>query len=157
MIDFLQLQKIIKEQLEHDREIRTVDASGPTLEAAVNEAASLLDTSIRRLEYEILERGSSGFMGAGKKDWVIRAYEHARVKKAKLAEGELSEEEAAEAQLIVNKDGDAFAQCWPNGVFLKVTLPAGNGRRALLSHAMQALSAKEVKDIDMNLVERIVD
>ncbi|MCL2442112.1 MAG: hypothetical protein FWD13_01440 [Treponema sp.] len=52
MIDFVQLQEIVKKHLEQDRAIRSVDASGPTLEAAVNEAVALLDTSIRRLEYE---------------------------------------------------------------------------------------------------------
>jgi predicted RNA-binding protein Jag len=83
MIDFIQLQSIIKEQLENDRSIKYVDAAGPTLEAAVNEAAALLDTNIRRLEYEIIERGFPGFLGTGKKDWVIRAYERARVKKNK--------------------------------------------------------------------------
>jgi uncharacterized protein (DUF342 family) len=157
MIDFVQLQKIVKEHLEQDRAIRTVDASGPTLEAAVNEAAALLDTSVRRLEYEILERGSSGFMGAGKKDWLIRAYEQARVRKVELSEEELSEEETDDAPVIVDKDGDAFAQRWPNGVFLKVTPPVGKGRRASQTHALHALGAKEISEFDMDIVSKLVD
>jgi uncharacterized protein (DUF342 family) len=157
MIDFLQLQKIVKEHLEQDRAIRTVDASGPTLEAAVNEAAAMLDTSVRRLEYEILERGSAGFMGAGKKDWVIRAYEHARVKKVVLSEEELSEEEVSDAPVIIDKDGNAFVQRWPNGVFLKVTPPMGKGKRANQTHALHALSAKDITEFDMDIVNKMVD
>jgi len=157
MIDFVQLQKIVKEHLEQDRAIRTVDASGPTLEAAVNEAAAMLDTSVRRLEYEIIERGSSGFMGAGKKDWLIRAYEHARVKKVVLSEEEQAEDAASDAPVIIDKDGNAFVQRWPNGVFLKVTPPVGKGKRANQTNALHALSAKDIDEFDMDIVEKLVD
>jgi len=157
MIDFVQLQKIVKEHLDQDRAIRTVDASGPTLEAAVNEAAGLLDTSVRRLEYEILERGSSGFLGAGKKDWLIRAYEHARASKTVLSEEEMSEEAADDAPVIVDKDGDAYVQRWPNGVYLKVTSPTGKGKRANQTHAVHALGAKDINDYDMDLVNKLVE
>jgi len=157
MIDFIQLQKIVKEHLEQDRAIRAVEASGPTLEAAVNEAAAMLDTSVRRLEYEIIERGSAGFMGAGKKDWVIRAYEHALVKKVVLSEEGLSEEAAADAPVIIDKDGNAFVQRWPNGVFLKVTPPAGKGKKATQTQALHALSAKDITEFDTDLVNKLVD
>ena len=157
MVDFLQLQEIIKEHLEQDRSIRSVDASGPTLEAAVNEAAALLDTSIRRLEYEILERGSSGFMGAGKKDWVIRAYEKAQTKKKKHSKEDVADEEEANVQVIVNKDGDAFAQCRSDGVYLKVVPPVGNGNRIYSAYAMQVLHNKNIEEFDHAMVEKLVD
>ncbi|MDR1839447.1 MAG: FapA family protein [Treponema sp.] len=157
MIDFVQLQEIIKEHLEHDRTIRTIDASGATLEAAVNEAAALLETSIRHLEYEIVERGSSGFLGAGKKDWVIRAYEHEHAKKVKTTEQELAEEEIIEEEVIVDKDGDAFVQRWPDGVYLKVTPPVGRGRKIYQAYAEQAFQQKGIEEYDTNLVEKLVE
>jgi uncharacterized protein (DUF342 family) len=156
MVDFAQLQSILKEHLETDRAIKTVDATGPTLEAAVNEAAALLDTSIRRLEYEIIERGSSGFMGAGKKDWVIRAYEQVRAKKKKTSEEMLEELEESTETAIVDKDGDAFVQRWSDGIYLKVTPPAGNGKKAGYTNAMHALSSKDINDINADLVDKIV-
>ncbi|WP_461245862.1 FapA family protein [Treponema sp. R6D11] len=156
MIDFLQLQEIVKEHLEVDRAIRSVDASGPTLEAAVNEAATLLDTSIRRLEYEILERGSEGFMGAGKKDWVIRAYERAQTKKKKQEKEALTDEDAESVEVIQDKDGDAFVRCWPNGVYLKVTAPVGNGKRVYSAYAVQELHARGIQDYDNSLVEKLI-
>jgi uncharacterized protein (DUF342 family) len=157
MIDFLQLQEIVKEHLETDRAIRSVDASGPTLEAAVNEAATLLDTSIRRLEYEILERGSSGFMGAGKKDWVIRAYERTQLKKKKQEKEALADEDAENVEVVQDKDGDAFVRCWPDGVFLKVTAPLGNGKKIYSTYAMQELKHRNIENYDANLVEKLVD
>jgi len=157
MIDFIQLQEIVKEHLEHDRAIQSVDASGPTLEAAVKEAAALLDTSIRRLEYEIVERGSSGFMGAGKKDWVIRAYERTQVKKAKHAQEDVIGEDDEKVQVIQDKDGDVFIQCWPDGVYLKVVPPVGNGKKVFLTHAIQALHSKNVLEFDNDTVDTLVN
>ncbi|MCL2441105.1 MAG: FapA family protein [Treponema sp.] len=157
MIDFVQLQEIVKKQLELDRAIRSVDASGPTLEAAVNEAVALLDTSIRRLEYEIIERGSSGFMGAGKKDWLIRAYERLSAKKKKLEEEHLIDDDFDNAEVIVDRDGDAFVQCWPDGIYLKVIPPVGNGRRVYSAFAMQVLHDKKIEEFDKNMVENLID
>jgi len=156
VIDFAQLQSIFKEHLEQDRAVRLIEASGPTLDAAVNEAAALLDTSVRHLEYEIIERGSSGFMGAGKKDWHIRAYERAHVKKVKTEDELITEEFDTDIPVVVNKDGDAFAQCWPDGVYLKVTSPQGSGRRAHQANAVQVLHSKEAKNIDMDIVDSVL-
>jgi len=157
MVDFVQLQEIVKRQLEQDRAIRSVDASGPTLEAAVNEAVALLDTSIRKLEYEILERGSSGFLGAGKKDWVIRAYERVSTKKKKLEEEQLIDEDLDAAMVIQDKDGDAFVQCWMDGVYLKITPPVGNGRRVYLAYALQSLNNRNIESFDNDVVENLVN
>jgi len=157
MIDFIQLQEIVKKHLEYDRAIRTVDASGPTLEAAVNEAAALLDTHVRRLEYEIIERGSSGFMGAGKKDWVIRAYERERVRKEKSAEEQVSDEQADEVQVIPDKDGDAFVQCRSDGVYLKVIPPVGDGRRVYQASALQVIHSRNIENFDEEMVETLVN
>jgi len=157
MVDFVQLQEIIKRQLEMDRSIRSVDASGPTLEAAVTEAAALLDTSIRKLEYEIIERGSSGFLGAGKKDWLIRAYERISAKKVKESELVLSNEETEAVEVIPDKDGGAFVQCRSDGVYMKVTSPVGNGKSIYIGSALQALNDKKIDEFDNKMVEKLVD
>ncbi|MDR0444457.1 MAG: FapA family protein [Treponema sp.] len=156
MIDFIQLQGIIKEHLEQDRAIRTVDAVGPTLEAAVNEAAALLDTHVKWLEYEIIERGFGGFLGAGQKDWLIRAYERTRVSKTKLEEQMLADEAASDVPIIEDKDGQAFAQRWRDGIYLKVTPPSGNGRKAHKALAMQALNHKDAANIDSDIVDNLL-
>ncbi|MDR2542499.1 MAG: FapA family protein [Treponema sp.] len=156
MIDFIQLQEIVKQHLDQDRAIRSVDTSGPTLEAAVNEAAALLNTSVRRLEYEITERGSSGFMGVGKKDWVIRAYERARAMKKKQEHEDLLDEDDSNVEVKISKDGDAFVQCWPDGVYLKVTAPVGDGRGVFSTYAFQALYNRSITEFDKEMVETLV-
>jgi predicted RNA-binding protein Jag len=157
MVDFVQLQNIIKEQLEQDRTISAVETTGTTLELAVSEAATLLDIPVRRLEYEVAERGSAGIFGAGKKDWKIRAYERAIVRKEKPGKaGAEVEAETPEAPIIEDRDGDVFVHLSSDGAFLKVAPPIGKGRKAQDAHAMQALLDRGVTGIDEAQISKLV-
>ncbi|GHV69915.1 polymerase [Spirochaetia bacterium] len=157
MVDFVQLQQLMKEQLDQDRTIKTVDANGSTLEAAVAEAATLLDLPIRRIQYEIVDKGSPGFMGTGKKEWRIRAYERVFIDSDTL--DDLYEGPAPEyvLPLVEDKDGDVFVQLTPEGdVFLKVTRPVGEGQFVDDEQAFYALENRDVKIFDRELVHNAV-
>ena len=52
---------------------RLTDFAGKTVEDAVMEAAIKLETTSDKLDYEILEKGSSGFLGIGSKPAKIKA------------------------------------------------------------------------------------
>jgi uncharacterized protein (DUF342 family) len=156
MVDFVRLQSIVKEQLEQDRAIRTVEVSGPTLELAVSEAATLLDIPIRRLEYEVAEKGFAGVLGTGKKDWKIRAYERLFIKKQKGGGEFLDDDLVNQAPVIEDRDGDVFVHLNSDGAFLKVTPPEGKGKKAHEAHAMQALANRGVTGIDEGQIAQIV-
>jgi uncharacterized protein (DUF342 family) len=156
MVDFVRLQEVVREQLEQDRAISSIEAVGPTLEAAVSDAAALLDIPVRRLEYEILEKGSAGFLGTGKKDWKIQAYER-HFEKKKRREEALNDAEEVEVQIIEDKDGDAFVHLQSGGdALLKVVPPIGKGSKVQESRAIQLLHDRNVTDIDTGLVSKIV-
>jgi uncharacterized protein (DUF342 family) len=156
MVDFVRLRHIVKEQLDQDRTIRSVEASGSTLEIAVSEAATLLDIPVRRLEYEIAEKGFTGFLGSGKKDWKIRAYERVQVKKSKHKNIFGGADLDMGPLIIEDKDGEAFVHLSADGAFLKVVPPRGKGRRAMEAHAVQALTSRGVLEIDEALVSKTV-
>ncbi|MDR0472553.1 MAG: FapA family protein [Treponema sp.] len=155
MVDFVQLQNVLKMQLELDREIRVVSASGPTLEAAIADAAALLNISIKRLEYEITGRGSPGFFGTGKKDWIISAYKRKAKVHSETSEAEDSETDESVA-VVADRDGDAFVQLSRDGVLLKVTPPKGRGRRASEADAMYLIRDRGITDYDISLVDTVV-
>ncbi|MCD8364107.1 MAG: protein jag [Lachnospiraceae bacterium] len=46
---------------------------GKTVEEAITEAAIQLETSSDKMEYEVIDRGSAGFLGIGSKPAIIRA------------------------------------------------------------------------------------
>jgi uncharacterized protein (DUF342 family) len=152
MVDFIRLQQVMKERLEQDRAISTVTATGSTLEDAVAQAATLLDLPVRRLEYEITEKGSPGFLGSGRKDWTIQAYERIIARKDQAGESTEDEEEDEAAPVIEDMDGDVFVHLSPDGVFLKVVPPKGRGAKAEIDDALRVLKSRAVTDIDEDLV-----
>jgi uncharacterized protein (DUF342 family) len=156
MIDFVELQQIVKEQLEQDRAVHTIESSGITLEQAVGEAATLLDVPVRRLEYEIAERGFGGFFGAGKKEWKIRAYERVQASKHGQDDEAEDEEEDKESLVVEDWDGEVYARLFLEGGFLKVTPPHGKGKRIRESAAMEALARRGIDPIDQALVSKAV-
>jgi uncharacterized protein (DUF342 family) len=158
MLDFIQLQQRLKERLRQDRSIHLIESAGSTIEAAVSEAAVLLDVSVKRLEYEVIERGSPGLLGLGRKDWKIRAYERAS---AKTREKDADEAEAGEfgeasQPLVPNKDGEVFVQFTVDGAMLKVTSPEGKGKQATDAQAMMLLNDRIAQEIDEELVKTVV-
>jgi uncharacterized protein (DUF342 family) len=156
MVDFVQLQQIMKECLEQDRVIQTMDTSGSTLEEAVSEAATLLNLPIRRLEYEIIERGFPGVFGKGKKAWKIRAYERVFLSEEEDLRVEEEEDITDMIPVITDRDGDVFVHLYPEGAFIKVVPPIGRGKKATEALAMEVLKNRVVKNIDTALLSQTV-
>jgi uncharacterized protein (DUF342 family) len=157
MVDFVQLQDALKKRLEQDRSIHIIEVTGPTLEAVTIDAASLLDIPVRNLEYEVVERGSSGFIGIGKKEWRIQAYEKLIIEKRKG--GKLFEEEVGEqGPVIEDRDGAVYVHFTSTGeAQIKVTAPSGNGRKASEVFAIQSLTDRKAINVNNGLVKKIIN
>ncbi|MDR0494359.1 MAG: FapA family protein [Treponema sp.] len=157
MVDFVQLQEILKKRLEQDRAIHSIEVTGPTLEAATADAAALLDIPLHHLEYEVIEKGSPGFMGMGKKEWLIQAYEKFIAVRKGSEEDLLREELGEQGPIIEDRDGDVFIHFSSSGeAQLKATAPSGNGRRASEVMALQLLKDRLATNVDAGLVKKIV-
>jgi len=157
MVDFVRLQEIVKDRLEQDRSIHCVEAVGPTLEAAVADAAALLDISVSHLEYEVIERGSDGFLGVGKKEWRINAYERVIAPRKKHRESLFSDDSEDLLPAVEDRDGEAFVQFRSGGdVLLKVTAPSGNGRKMSDEYAEMIISHRGNAETDKGLVSKTV-
>jgi uncharacterized protein (DUF342 family) len=158
MVDFVQLQAFMKHRLDQDRAVHTVDTEGPTLEVALAEAATLLNLPIKRIEYEITEKGGAGFLGVGKKDWKIRAYQRSVTEQQVTVTSVLANTDTeTTVPVIVDKNGDVFVHLDDDGANLKVIAPVMKGKRVTKGEAMRALTAKGVIDIDENLVTSVVN
>ncbi|MDR2363683.1 MAG: Jag N-terminal domain-containing protein, partial [Spirochaetaceae bacterium] len=156
MVNFVQLQQIMKERLEQDRGIRIIEAAGSTLEEAVSEAAAILSLPIRRLEYEVIERGFPGVLGKGKKDWKIRVYERVMIKKEEAPAAEVEKKALNQISESMDKDGDVFVHLYPQGAFIKVIPPVGKGKKVSEIVVMDILNKRIIKDIDVNLMSQVV-
>jgi uncharacterized protein (DUF342 family) len=156
MVDFAVLQAAVKECLEIDSAVKSVETEGPTLEAAISEAATLLAVPLRHIEYEVLEKQTS-FFGIGKDSCKIRANRRNDIKiKNEFEEAEIAEE--AEIQEFVENDvdGEVFVQCRRDGVYMKVSPAEGEGADPDRNMAVRALTSRGVTDFDNSIVNRLL-
>jgi uncharacterized protein (DUF342 family) len=157
MIDFVELKGRLQPRLEADLYVPFVEATGGGLEEAVQEAATLLGLPVRRIEYEVVDRGFAGLFGKGARPWKIKAY-------ASLAEiDEPDDIEESDIELaeeleteVVAIDGQAFVQFRKGDVLLKVTPPLGKGKPATDADAYRALKRRQILGYNDTLVKQVV-
>lgn len=158
MIDLPALREYMQGRLEEDRRTRSLRTQGGSIEEALRQASMELGIPVKKLEYEILERGNKGLLGIGKSPWVILAYEAAKKERAAGAEeGEagrpgLLPEQAPEP----DRPGEVFVRLTHDGVFLKATRPTGRGAWASERQALELLSRRGITNVDTGLVNRVV-
>jgi uncharacterized protein (DUF342 family) len=157
MVTLEQIREYLKEQAEQDRFRKRVQATGETLEDALTQASIELGVRIRDLEYEILEKGSKGTFGWGKKPWVIVAYEALKPKEKEQTEEKLEMDFGfAEDRKSEHRDGKVCVRLTPEGVFLKVSPPQGKGRRVTEREAIDKINRRYGGRFDTGMVSKVV-
>lgn len=158
MVTMEEIQEYLRQRLQEDREIRSVTVSGETLDEALRHAAVELGVPLVRLEYDVLQKGSAGLFGWGKKSWTILAYPAAKKTRSKTpSASELTiEEQKLEEEKPRDVDGRVFVRLWADGVYLKVTSPQGKGRPASEEMAFAALKDRGVQEINHQAVKGAV-
>jgi predicted RNA-binding protein Jag len=157
MITLESIREYMRDQLEADRARQAVKVSGASVEEALENAAIELGIPVKRLEYEIVESGSKGMLGVGRKDWTILAYPAAlKAETGRVATGKREAEEGREEKVVPDKDGEVFIRLISQGVFLKVTKPSGRGARVAERRALEKLSIRGVTSYDGGLVSKVV-
>lgn len=143
MVTMEQLQSFMRNAAKEDAERKSVNVSGESLEEALREASVELALPLKKIEYEILEKGAAGFMGMGKKPWLLIAYPAATIVEG---DGDLGFDDdfglATEAPR--DRDGAALVRLTPGGVMLKVLPPVGEGAPLTERGALQAITARRV-------------
>lgn len=149
------IREFMRKKAIEDRSVRSVRAFGSTLEDALVQASIELGVPIRKIEYEIVEKGSRGYLGMGKKDVVILAYETSSLEGESEQEGSYSLDLEFEETDRVNKDGEAVVLFSGGRILLKVTAPQGIGRKITEGMVHEILHLREVKDFDQPMVAEI--
>ncbi len=158
MVSLDEIQSYLRQQMADDGERKFVNVSGDSLEDVLQQAAIELSIPVKRIEYEILERGSRGMLGMGKKAFEIVAYP--------MKMREAATDEASEIQIDLSlldgddeerdRNGNVFVRLDPEGVMLKVTRPKGSGVRATERQAMEKLLQRIDGDLDKTRVAKVV-
>ncbi|MEI8094034.1 MAG: FapA family protein [Spirochaetales bacterium] len=158
MVTLEQLKEFMRQKAEDDRNIRSVSVSAASLEDALASAALELAVPVKRVEFDIVQKGAPGVLGVGRKTWTILAYEAAKKGKLKgdTDESYLPDLDGMEGTAVQIEPGRAFVRMWPEGVFLKVTAPLGSGEPVSEEMALQELHSHGVKEINRQVVRGAV-
>ncbi len=144
MIEIDQIKEKMSELHEADSSRFFVEVEGVTEDEAIANAATQLGILKSHVDYEVVQKGASGFFALFPKTWKIIAYEVAQKNaktKTKETDGEVAEGEEG-VPVIETKDGDAFVFRAPDGVYLKVVPPKGEGRPAGMNVVLEKFNEK---------------
>ena len=159
MVTAEQLRDYMRKSAEKDREKKSIQVSGGSVEEALSQASIELGMPIKRLEYEVLQTGTKGTLGVGKKGWTLLVYESAQKKEVEEPAQDIGGDfdfKDVEANKPLEKDGEVYVRLAPEGALLKITPPIGRGKRATERRAFEKLSARGITDYDTGLVARAV-
>ena len=159
MVTLEKVRHDMKELLAIDKELHFVDVNADTIDEALADAAVQLDTKVSNLQYEIIEKGSDGFMGLGKKHWKLKIYQDPNtVKKiTKLASDGLFDSEDDEDSIInQNRDGMYYVRRFKSDIMLKVILPLGDGQEVELRDVLEDIKRDDTIDYDESLIKKYV-
>ena len=155
-----QIQEYMRRQSAEDKKNRIIVVEAESIPEGLKKASIELALPVRDLEYEVLQKGSPGTMGIGRKPWKLSISERSTEVKT---QAELEAERRREAERSVEtaerpKDlpGEVFVRIGSDGALLKVTRPQGRGPRATELMALEKLSVRGVSSFDSSLVSRVV-
>ncbi len=157
MPELAELRNFMKNLAEKDRQRRSVEVEGLTMEEALTQATIELALPIRKIEYEVLEKGTSGVMGIGRKKFRLLAYEIIQEEHSFSDDGDFDVDlDLGDDTEIVDMDGKIFIRFAHEGVLLKVIAPVGHGKKISERHAQELIRGRGILHFDKSLVSKIV-
>lgn len=159
MVTLEKLRADMKAQLAIDQQLHQVDVNADTVDEALADAAVQLDTKVSNLLYEVVERGSDGFLGLGKKPWKIKVYQDPNTVKVvkKLASDGLFDDESVEEEAVVqNRDGIFFVRHFNADIGLKVIPPVGDGAPVELRDVLADVKRPDTLTFDEDVIKKAV-
>ncbi|MBQ9494551.1 MAG: FapA family protein [Treponema sp.] len=159
MVSLEQIRSDMQELLDRDNQLHNVEVNAESIDEALADAAVQLDTKAADLQYEVVEKGSNGFLGLGKKPWTLRIYQNPNTMQAakKSAKDDLfgSEGESA-VEKISDRDGLFFIRHFGDEILLKVLLPVGKGAHVDSKEVFQRLRRPDTLSIEESLVNKYI-
>ena len=159
MISLEQIRTEMQNRLSIDKDLHHVEVNAPTIDEALADAAVQLAIKAEMLEYEVIEKGSDGFLGIGKKPWKIKIYQNPDtvVKKTHNADGTASGGDGSlEENKVVDKDGLFYVRHFSSSIKLKVIPPSGNGRPVDERDVLDMIRRPDTEQFDAELIHKLI-
>ena len=159
MVTLEKIRKDMKDFLAVDKQLQFVEVMADSIGEALEDASVQLDVKPCTLQYEIVEKGSEGFMGLGKKPWKLKIYpDPASIKKVKklASDGLFDDDELEDATETQNRDGFFVVRHFKSDIMLKIILPTGDGEQIDIKDVISEVSRQDTIDFDEDLIKKYV-
>lgn len=156
MVGLGEIQAYMQKQAEEDKERQFVNVSGDSIQDALKQASIELNLPIKKIEYEILERGSRGMLGMGKKPCLIVAYPVRKKVETTSGAADDGVHTLDEGDAADRNDGRVLVRLTPDGIMLKVTKPSGGGSKVTERQAVDRLTDRTRSKVDTGRVAKVV-
>ncbi len=154
----VELNKYVQKSL-ISPEDEEVEVYAFTIEEALRTAAESLDTSIVNLEYEVIERGTNGFLGFFRKPYKIsikKTGSLSTVNAENKGDLNLQIDFDAHNEVFMNQNGTFKITVTKSGAFLKVDPPKGDGTSVSEREITITLQRKQIPNVDASLVSQVI-
>ena len=159
MVTLDNIREEMKKRLAIDKDLHMVEVIANSIDEALSDAAVQLDTKVSDLQYEVVEKGSDGILGLGKKPWKLKIYQDPSTVKVvkKSVSDDLFADDIVESGIqIKNQDGLFYVRHFGNDINLKVLLPKGNGTPVELKDVLEEIKRPDTTEFDESLVKKYV-
>ncbi len=159
MVTLEKIREDMKEMFSLDSELHNVEVNANTVDEALQDASVQLDTKAANLTYEVIEKGSDGFLGIGKKPWKLRIYQNPESikKERKIIAQQTGDQEVEElSEELRDKDGMYYVRHFVSSIMLKVIPPVGNGEPVNLRDVMDDVNRADTVDIEEAAIKKAV-
>ncbi len=158
MVDLEQIREEMNKQYSIDKDIHSVEVHADTIDEALADAAVQLNSKVSDLQYEVIEKGSDGFLGLGKKPWTLTIYQDplaaSKVEKV-AAHGEVVKNSEENVEDTNNRDGLYYVRHFGANLVLKVIPPVGKGEPVDIKDILNDLRQPDTIEIDESLVKNM--
>ena len=159
MVTLEAIRTEMKSRLAIDKELHQIEVNADTIDEALADAAVQFDTKTSNLQYEVVEKGSDGFLGLGKKPWKLKIYQDpSTIKKVvKLAsDGLFIDDELQSGDEVKNRDGLYYVRHFSSDIVLKVIPPVGEGLPIEIRDVMDEIRRQDTLEVDEDLVKKYI-
>lgn len=153
------IREEMQKRLTLDKQLDSVEVNADSIDEALADASVQLDTKAKGLEFEVIERGSSGFLGIGKKPWKLRVYQNPEFndkKKKAVGDDLFIETNEDGSPVITNRDGLFYVRHFGDAIKLKVLPPIGSGNSIDVKEVLDVIQRPDTIDFDEKLITKLV-
>ncbi len=139
-------------------EMEELEVIANSIQEALEIGAKELGVSIAELDYEVLEKGSNGFLGIfGKKPWRVLVKRVESFGSGAVLGGDAGFDLEVGPSAPLNRDGEFKIRVTKHGVMLKVIPPSGDGKPVKFDDIQQELLKREIFKVDETKIKQEVE